>query len=259
MKLSNLVNNVFYSEVEDKYAIHAGKYIFYIPKTGLDHLKYGLEAHYTQTEYLLGCSPDELKDLGKIKPRRGFLEEIEYQIERKGFDTKHIQANELISRLPVFSQSRNRNGKQSIADKRWRDALKNENPDVIWLKEYYEYEEEYIKSHFTNINWTKGSFAISPCHIYPAKKDRKEDSWTPDKICRDLSIINKAFDKISSSPLNGKHAITKEDAHIAIKYLDGFNFNDLSVTRQILYMVLENRISNGFYNFDRFTDIGLGI
>ena len=259
MKLSQLVDDIFYSEVDDMYAIHVGLLIFYIPKSGLEHLKYGLEAHYTQTLYLLGCSDLELKELGKIKPKRSPIEEVVYQINRKDFDLKRIKANDLISRLPVFSQSRNRNGKQHIADKRWKNAIKNENQKVLWLIRYYEQEEKYIKEHFSTIKWTRGSFAISPCHIYPALKDRKEDSWASDKIVRDLSIINKAFDKISASPLAGKHVTSLEEANIALNYLNTFDFNDLSVTRQVLHLVLEHRIEVGFYNSDRFSDISLDI
>ena len=258
-QISNLVNNIFYSEVEYEYAIHAGKYIFYIPKAGFEHLKYGLEAHYTQNEYLLGCSDEELKELSKMRPRRSSLEEIEYQIERKSFDLAHIRANELISRLPVFSQSRNRNGKQHIADSRWKNAIKNENPDVLRLIEWYEEEESYIRTKFSTVRWTKGSFAISPCHIYPAKKDRGEDSWTPDKILRDLSIVNKVFDKISSSDLMGKHAIDENDAQIAIDYLESFDWDELSISRQVLYVILKRRISHDFYYEYKITDIDLDI
>jgi len=259
--ISDLCHNIFYEDDPDGDLCHiyTGQYKFSIYKSGLEHLKYGLNAHYNQNEYLLSCSQDELRELGKIKPKRTSLDEVNYQIGRKGYDSQVILANDLVSRLPVFSQSRNRNGKQHIADKRWRDALKNSNVNALWLKNYYKYEEDYIKMHFPDVKWTKGSFAISPCHIYPALKDRKEDSWSPDKICRDLSIINKAFSKISSSSLQGKHAINKQEAHIALDYLEEFDFNDLSVTRQILYIVLEHRISNGFYNIDRFTDNALGL
>jgi hypothetical protein len=259
MKISDLVSDIFYNPVGDEFAIHAGKYIFYIPQGGFEHLKYGLEAHYTQNEYLLGCSNEELKELGKIRPKRSSLAEIEYQIERKSFDFKHIRANELISRLPVFSQSRNRNGKQSIADSRWKNAIKNENPDVMHLIEWYEEEESYIRTRFPTVKWTKGSFAISPCHIYPAKKDRGEESWTPDKILRDLSIVNKVFDKISASKLKGKHAIDNNDALIAINYLDEFNWNELSISRQVLYVLLHRRIAQNFYNDYKITDIDLDI
>jgi hypothetical protein len=259
MRISDIVSDMYYGPVEDSYGIHTNKYIFFIPKSGFAHLKKGLEAHYIQTEYLLECTDEELSELGKQRPRRSSLEEVNYQIERKEFDLAHIKASNLISRLPVFSQSRNRNGKQHIADKRWRDALKNENPKVLSLIEYYKYEENFIKATFPDVEWTKGTFAISPCHIYPAKKDRGEDSWTPDKILRDLSLVNKCFDKISASPLNGKHAVSIEDANIALDYLDLFDFNDLSVSRQALYLILSNRVVDGFYeNFD-FTDIDLGI
>jgi hypothetical protein len=260
-QISDLCYNIKYAldEESDLYHIYTDKYYFMVPSNGLEHLKYGLEAHYTQNEYLLSCTDSELAELGKIKPKRTSLEEVNYQLERKSYNSKLIKANDLISRLPVFSQARNRNGKQHIADKRWKKALKDNNLNVMWLTNYYKYEEEYIKTVFPDIKWTRGSFAISPCHIYPAFTDRKEDSWTPNKIVRDLSIINKAFDKISSSPLNGKHAITKEDAQIAIDYLDLFHWDELSVTRQILYLVLSNRIANGFYNVDRFSDIALKI
>ena len=259
--ISDLCHNIKYTlDLEsDIHHIYTDKYYFMIDSSGLKHLKYGLEAHYTQNEYLLSCSDSELAELGKIRPKRTSLEEVNYQLYRKAYNGKLIKANDLISRLPVFSQSRNRNGKQSIADKRWKNAIKNENSNVMWLIEYYKHEEEYIKLAFPDIHWTRGSFAISPCHIYPALTNRKEDSWAPDKIIRDLSIINKAFDKISSSPLCGKHAINVEDAQIAIDYLETFHWEDLSVTRQILFLVLSNRITNGFYNLDRFSDIALGL
>ena len=260
-QISDLCHNIKYmiDETSDLAHIYTDKYFFMVPSSGLKHLTYGLEAHYTQNEYLLDCSDSELKELGKTRPKRSSIDEINYQIDRKSYNGKIIKASDLISRLPVFSQSRNRNGKQHIADKRWKDAVKQENPKVLWLIEYYAVEEELVREKFPDVRWTRGSFAISPCHIYPAKKDRGEDSWTPDKILRDLSLVNKVFDKISASPLNGKHAITEEDAQIAIDYLDGFDFFDLSVSRQALYHILKNRIENGFYKIDKITDIALGI
>lgn len=259
--ISDICHNIKYLKVDtsDLHHIYTDKYFFKVPSSGLDHLKKGLEAHYIQNEYLLECTDLELAELGKIRPKRTSIEEVNYQIERKSYNGEIIKASALISRLPVFSQSRNRNGKQSIADKRWRDAVKIENQKVQWLINYYETEEDMIKERFPNVEWTKGTFSISPCHIYPAKKDRGEDSWTPDKILRDLSLVNKCFDKISASPLNGKHAVSIEDANIALDYLDLFDFNDLSVSRQALYVILSNRIQNGFYDTDKITDIALGI
>ena len=260
-QFSDLCHNIYYvlDEQRDLYHIYTDQLDFFIPSSGLNHLKYGLEAHYTQTEYLLDCSDDELKELGKIKPRRSTMEEIEYQLMRKEYSGEIIQANQLISRLPVFSQSRNRNGKQNIADKRWKNALKDENPRVERLIEWFEEEESFIKTKFPTVAWTKGTFAISPCHIYPAKKDRGEDSWTPDKILRDLSIVNKCFDKISASSLNGKHATTTEEAQIALDYLDEFDYNDLSISRQVFYVILFRRIVQKFYETYYITDIDLEI
>jgi hypothetical protein len=230
-----------------------------VESSGFKHLKYGLEAHYTQNEYLLSCTDSELSELGKIRPKRTSLEEVNYQIDRKSYNGKLIKANDLISRLPVFSQSRNRNGKQSIADKRWKNAIRDENPKVMRLLEWFEEEESYIRTKFPTVAWTRGTFAISPCHIYPALRDRGEDSWTPDKILRDLSIVNKCFDKISSSLLQGKHAENAEEAQIAIDYLDDFDYYDLSVSRQIFYHILKRRIAKNFYETYFITDIDLDL
>jgi len=259
LPISNVCKDIFYVIESDLCHIYTDKYFFMIPKSGLNHLTYGLEAHYTQNEYLLSCTDSELAELGKIRPKRTCLEEVNYQIERKSYNGVEIKANDLVSRLPVFSQARNRNGKQHIADTRWKNALKSENPRVERLIEWFEEEESYIKTKFPNVAWTKGSFAISPCHIYPAKKDRGEDSWFPDKILRDLSIVNKVFDKISASPLQGKHAIDENDAQIALDYLDTFDFADLSVSRQVLYHILTRRIAQNFYGTYYITDIDLGI
>ena len=259
--ISDLCHNIKYLHVsdEDSYHIYTDKYFFIIPAAGFKHLQYGLEAHYTQNEYLLSCTDLELSDLGKIRPKRTSIEEINYQIERKSYNSKKIKANDLISRLPVFSQSRNRNGKQHLADSRWKNAIKNENPKVLRLIEYFEEEESVIRTKYPDVHWTRGTFAISPCHIYPALKDRGEDSWSPDKILRDLSIVNKCFDKISASPLNGKHAVDSNDAKIAIEYLDSFNFDDLSISRQIYYYILNRRISQNFYGTYYITDLDLEV
>jgi len=225
----------------------------------LANLQYGLDAHYKHTELLFGFTDEELTILQKKRPKRSAIDEINYQIERKEYNGKLIAPSDLISRLPFASQSRNRNGKQHIADSRWKKSIKDENPDVLRLIEWYAEEESVIRTRFPHVKWTRGSFAISPCHIYPAKKDRGEDSWTSDKILRDLSIVNKVFDKISSSDLKGKHAIDANDAQIAINYLDDFDWDKLSVSRQVLYVILQRRLSKDFYTEFKITDIDLDI
>ena len=257
--ISDIVTDIKYITDSDLCHIYTGKYQFSIPASNLDRLRYGLEAHYTQTKILEDATPEELAILRKMKPRNNALDEINYQIGRKGYNLQVILANDLVSRLPYMSQSRNRNGKQHIADSRWKNAIKKSNFKVLALIDWYKDEEIFIKNIFPDIEWTKGSFAISPCHIYPAKRDRGEDSWTPDKILRDLSLVNKVFDKISASDLNGKHAINTNDAIIALKYLNSFNWDELSVSRQSLFFILKRRLSLGFYSHVAFTDIDLGI
>ena len=260
-KLSDLCHNILYSYVEesDLYHIYTDTHYFMVMSSGFNNLKYGLEAHYKHTELLFGFTDEELTILQKKKPKRSAVDEIHYQIDRKGYNGKLIQASDLISRLPYSSQSRNRNGKQHIADTRWKKAIKNENSDVLRLIEWYAEEESYIRTKFPHVRWTKGSFAISPCHIYPALKDRGEDSWTPDKILRDLSIINKVFDKISASDLKGKHAINDDDARIAINYIDDHHWDELSISRQVLYIILQRRIAQHFYTEYKITDLDLDI
>jgi hypothetical protein len=230
-----------------------------IPANGLDTLRTGLEAHYKHIELLFGFTDEELLILQKKRPKRDFMAEIEYQIERKDYNKQYLAPSDLISRLPYKSQARKRTGKQRIADARWKNALKSQNPDVLRLIAYYAKEEKYVRSKFPNIRWTKGSFSISPCHIYPAFTNRGEDSWTPDKILRDLSIVNKVFDKISASKLKGKHAIDSKDALIAIEYLDSFDWDKLSISRRALYCILHYRLANNFYTDYKITDIDLDI
>ena len=257
--LSNIVTDITFNIEGDVAHIYTDKFEFMVPVSGLEHLKYGLEAHYSQTRELLTCSDEDLSIYGKQRPRRDSREEINYQIDRKGYNGQLIKASSLISRLPLFSQSRNRNGKQNIATRRWKLAISEENEDVLALIEYYKQEEEYIRSTFPSVNWTKGTFAISPCHIYPAKRDRGEDSWTPDKILRDLSLVNKAFDKISSSDLQGVHATSNHLAQIAVDYIEEFDWDELSITRQALYLILKRRIANGFYEDYKITDTDLNL
>ena len=244
---------------EDTYHIYTDKYFFIIPRSGLQNLQYGLNAHYKHTELLFGFTDEELTILQKKRPKRSAIDEINYQIERKSYNGELIAPSDLISRLPYMSQSRNRNGKQNIADSRWKRAIKDENSDVLRLIEYYAEEESVIRTKFPHVRWTKGSFAISPCHIYPALKDRGEDSWTPDRILRDLSLVNKVFDKISASDLKGKHAIDANDAQIAINYLDEYDWDALSISRQALYVILQRRIAQDFYSEYKITDIDLDI
>ena len=260
-KLSNSFDSILY-KIEpnsDIAHIYTDKYYFMIPANGLESLKYGLEAHYRQTELLFGFTDEDLLILQKKRPKRDFMAEIDYQIERKDYNGKYIAPSDLISRLPYQSQARNRTGKQHIADARWKKALKNQNPDVLRLIEYYAEEENHVRSKFPDVKWTKGSFSISPCHIYPAFTNRGEEAWTPDKILRDISLVNKVFDKISASPLNGKHAIDSGDALIAVEYLDSFDWDKLSISRRALYFILYYRLSHNFYNDYKITDLDLDI
>jgi hypothetical protein len=231
---------------------------FYISPNNLNNLILGLKKHFEHHKYLNGASGEELALIGKNKPKRDAIAEIEYQLERKEFNGLLLKPSQLLSRLPYQSQSRNRNGKQNIADKRW----KTDNQKVEALKFYYHTEAEFIKTFLVPSeldSLPKGSFAISPCHIEPALEDRDEDSWTPVKICRDLSIMNKGFDKIKACELKGAHAINQEQALIALEYLKTLNWDEMSVTRKVMYYILWFRTKNNFYSKFDITDIGLGL
>ena len=157
-KLSNSFDSILY-KIEpnsDIAHIYTDKYYFMIPANGLDSLRTGLEAHYKHTELLFGFSDEDLLILQKKRPKRDFMTEIEYQIERKDYNGKYIAPSDLISRLPYQSQARNRTGKQSIADARWKKALKNQNSDVLRLIEYYAKEEPYFYCVFHEMDIKKG-------------------------------------------------------------------------------------------------------
>ena len=244
--------------IDDKYRISTGKYFFFIKKDSISNLNIGLEEHFNHHSRLLNATDEELSTWKKQRPKRDPIEEINYQLERKSFIGKLIKPSALLSRLPYQSQSRNRNGKQNIADKRW----KNSNDKVEALKHYYHTEVEFIKTFLTDEELNgleRGSFAISPCHIEPALTDRNEDSWHPVKICRDLSIMNKGFEKIKACELKGAHAINQEQALIALDYLKTLNWDTMSVTRRVMYYILWFRTKNSFYSKYDITDIGLGL
>lgn len=249
---------LLYSDFGDFVHVSTSKNYFIVKKSNLAKLAEGLREHFDHHSRLTLASDEELAQLKKLRPKRNAIDEIDYQIERKSFNGKVIKPSALLSRLPYQSQSRNRNGKQNIADKRWR--LDNEKTEA--LKDYYDSEIAFIKTFLTDEelnNLERGSFSISPCHILPALTDRDEDSWTPDKICRDLSIMNKGFEKIKACDLQGAHAINQDQALIALNYLKTLDWAIMSTTRRVMYYILWFRTKNNFYNKYDITDIGLGL
>lgn len=249
---------LLYEEVGPYFKADTGKYYFFVDIKNAKSLTDGIIEHFNHHSRLFNATDEELSLLKKQRPRRSAIDELNYQIERKDFHTKIIKPSEILSRLPYQSQSRNRNGKQHIADKRF----KVDHPKVADLQSYYHTEVEFIKTFLTDDELNgleRGSFAISPCHIEPALTDRDEDSWHPVKICRDLSIMNKGFDKIKACELKGAHAINQEQALIALNYLKTLNWDDMSVTRKVMYYILWFRTKNNFYSKYDITDIGLGL
>ena len=256
------MENITYTEQDDLVEVSTDKYKFYVKKNNLGRLKFGLEVHYQHMNNLDSISDEALAQIGKRRPKRSAIEEINYQIERKGFQDKTIVPTELLSRLPANSQSRNRNGKQYIADKRWKDALKNRRATVVALNDYYKKEAAFVQTFLSAdelYSLPKGSFKVSSCHIDPALTNRDEDSWSSDKICRDLSVMNNGFEKIKECSLKGSHALTQQEADIAFKYLSVLDYKSMSATRKVMYYILIFRRRNNFYRKFDITDLGLGI
>lgn len=248
-------------EDDDNILVSTDKYSFFIKKNNLDNLKHGLALHYEHNEKLANASDEELAQIGKKRPRRSPIEEINYQIERKGYNGEFIVPNQLLSRLPLQSQSRNRNGKQHIANKRWKNALKDRQYKVVALNDYYKKEAAFVQTFLTPeelYSLPRGSFSISPCHIAPALKNRDEESWSADKICRDLSIMNKAYQYVRE-PLQGRHAINKSEAFAVFKYLSKQNALTSSATKKVMFYIMWFRMRNNFYDIFDITDIGLEI
>ena len=104
-KLSDLCHNilVMIEEKGDLCHIYTGKYYFMIQKSGLDSLRYGLEAHYKHTELLFGFSDEELTILQKKRPKRSAIDEIDYQIDRKSYNKEVIAPSDLISRCLLYT------------------------------------------------------------------------------------------------------------------------------------------------------------
>ena len=245
-------------ETQDLFRVDTGKYFFLVEEKNLMKLYDGLKEHIEHHIRLFNATDEELALIKKNRPKRDPIGEIDYQLERKKFMGQVLKPSALLSRLPYQSQSRNRNGKQHIADKRF----KNSNPKVEALENYYKAEVEFIKTFLTQDELDgleRGSFSISPCHIEPALTNRDENSWIPVKICRDLSIMNKGFEKIKACELKGAHAINQDQALIALNYLKTLNWDDMSVTRKVMYYILWFRTKNRFYEKYDITDIGLDL
>jgi hypothetical protein len=254
------MDDLNFTEHDDFVLISTDKYSFFVKKDNLINLKDGLTMHYEHNEKLTNASDEDLAQMHKKRPKRSAIDEINYQIERKGFDSQIIVPNQLLSRLPLQSQSRNRNGKQHIANKRWNFALKNRFEKAIALNEYYKKESAFVQTFLEPdelYSLPKGSWKVSPCHIYPALTNRDENSWTSDKICRDLGIMNKGYEYTKESPLKGRHAINKMEALAAFRYMSKLEWNQMSATRKAMYYILWFRIKNNFYEKFDITDIGL--
>lgn len=250
-----------FTEDDDIVLVSTNKYSFFIKKNNLDNLKDGLALHYEHNEKLTNASDEELAQIGKKRPRRSPIEEINYQIERKGYNGEFIVPNQLLSRLPLQSQGRNRNGKQHVANKRWKNAIKSRSEKAIALNEYYKKEAAFVQTFLEPhelYSLPIGSWKVSPCHIVPALTNRDEESWSADKICRDLSIMNKGY-QYNKEPLQGRHAINKAEAFLALKNLMKMDVSTAKPTTKAMFFILWFRMKNNFYDKFDITDIGLDL
>jgi TP901 family phage tail tape measure protein len=261
------LSNILYREQGDDLIIQLKDVSFSIPKASKKDLKIALQKN---ERFLTMGDPTRTAKHGRTSTRKG--ESWENTTEGKLYYLLKVRSPELqgrkitrlsdiYGRLQKWDTLKNRVGKQSVAEKRWKEILSRNNPNAIRLMSYYENEEKAILQNnlerlrpgiSSRLNWDKKD---TPSHLTPVGKKRGKASWTEEKIARDWSWLNLGLRGTSINGVSGAHPVNSQQALQIIRQLDSLtNISDsqLALREALRYRV--NRQPNTYYDEFKFVD-----
>jgi TP901 family phage tail tape measure protein len=246
--ISSRLSGIRYSAEGSKVRVSVGDESFLIPAGKLDNFKKKLK---------------ENEDWMVANKRTDTTEqELLRTIKRKGYGGKDVTPSQIYSRLPKFSNARNSQQNQDIADKRFRALLKSRNPHLVKLQNYLVNEEKLYLEKVLGQDVVKSLKGwdvnkLTPSHIREVRsQNRTPEDWAPSKIARDWGWFNSGLRGTKFGNVKGGHPLNAAQAREVLTNLQKTPFDKLPNEKKALQAALEYRLSRkpSYYDDFIFTD-----
>ena len=189
-------------------------------------------------------------------------QELLRTIKRKGYGGQDVTPSQIYSRLPKFSNARNSQQNQDIADKRFRALLKSRNPHLLKLQNYLVNEEKVYLEKVLGQDVAKSLKGwdvnkLTPSHIREVRsQNRTPEDWAAGKIARDWGWFNSGLRGTKFGNVKGGHPLNAAQAREVLTNLQKTPFDKLPNEKKALQAALEYRLSRkpSYYDDFIFTD-----
>jgi TP901 family phage tail tape measure protein len=246
--ISSRLSGIRYSAEGSKVRVSVGDESFLIPASKLDNFKKKLK---------------ENEDWMVANKRTDTTEqELLRTIKRKGYGGQEVTPSQIYSRLPKFSNARNSQQNQDIADKRFKALLKSRNPHLVKLQNYLVNEEKVYLEKVLGQDVAKSLKGwdvnkLTPSHIREVRsQNRTPEDWAASKIARDWGWFNSGLRGTKFANVKGGHPLNAAQARELLGNLQKTPFDKLPNEKKALQAALEYRLSRkpSYYDDFIFTD-----
>jgi TP901 family phage tail tape measure protein len=246
--ISSRLSGIKYSAEGSKVRVSVGDESFLIPASKLDNFKKKLKEN---EDWMIANKRTDNTE-----------QELLRTIKRKGYGGQEVSPSQIYSRLPKFSNARNSQQNQDIADKRFRALLKSKNPHLLKLQNYLVNEEKVYLEKVLGQDVVKSLKGwdvnkLTPSHIREVRsQNRTPEDWAPSKIARDWGWFNSGLRGTKFANVKGGHPLNAAQARELLGNLQKTPFDKLPNEKKALQAALEYRLSRqpSYYDDFIFTD-----
>ena len=246
--ISSRLSGIKYSAEGSKVRVSVGDESFLIPASKLDNFKKKLKEN---EDWMIANKRTDNTE-----------QELLRTIKRKGYGGQEVSPSQIYSRLPKFSNARNSQQNQDIADKRFRALLKSKNPHLLKLQNYLVNEEKVYLEKVLGQDVVKSLKGwdvnkLTPSHIREVRsQNRTPEDWAPSKIARDWGWFNSGLRGTKFGNVKGGHPLNAAQAREVLTNLQKTPFEKLPNEKKALQAALEYRLNRkpSYYDDFIFTD-----
>jgi len=246
--ISSRLSGIRYSAEGSKVRVSIGDESFLIPASKLDNFKKKLKEN---EDWMIANKRTDNTE-----------QELLRTIKRKGYGGQEVSPSQIYSRLPKFSNARNSQQNQDIADKRFRALLKSKNPHLLKLQNYLVNEEKVYLEKVLGQDVVKSLKGwdvnkLTPSHIREVRsQNRTPEDWAASKIARDWGWFNSGLRGTKFANVKGGHPLNAAQARELLGNLQKTPFDKLPNEKKALQAALEYRLSRqpSYYDDFIFTD-----
>jgi len=246
--ISSRLSGIRYSAEGSKVRVSVGDESFLIPASKLDNFKRKLKEN---EDWMIANKRTDNTE-----------QELIRTIKRKGYGGQEVTPSQIYSRLPKFSNARNSQQNQDIADKRLRALIKSRNPHLVKLQNYLVNEEKVYLEKVLGQDVVKSLKGwdvnkLTPSHIREVRsQNRTPEDWAPSKIARDWGWFNSGLRGTKFGNVKGGHPLNAAQAREVLTNLQKTPFDKLPNEKKALQAALEYRLNRkpSYYDDFIFTD-----